>query len=122
MAILKQCYKEAKRLLKENRELLDLLADHLIEKETITGKEFMEIYRREKGIPEPVEEAKEGETKGTVIDVTVGDGTFISAPEADLEEAKENTVEVEVVSEPVEVTVNEINVTDSEETDKNDNE
>ena len=53
MKILKDSYKQAKKLLKENRELLDKLAAYLIEKETITGKEFMEIFRREKGIPEP---------------------------------------------------------------------
>lgn len=56
MKILKSCYKEAKNLLKENRAVMDKIADHLIEKETITGKEFMEIYRREKGIPEPEED------------------------------------------------------------------
>ncbi|MCR5486087.1 MAG: ATP-dependent zinc metalloprotease FtsH [Lachnospiraceae bacterium] len=52
MKLLKESYKEAKRLLKENRKLLDKLAGFLIEKETITGKEFMEIFRKEKGIPE----------------------------------------------------------------------
>lgn len=60
--ILKECYEEALKLLKENRELMDKLAAHLIEKETITGKEFMEIFRREKGIEEPAaEEAEEAE-------------------------------------------------------------
>ncbi len=52
MKILKEAYKEAKSLLKANRGLLDTLAEFLIEKETITGKEFMEIYRREKGLTE----------------------------------------------------------------------
>ena len=61
MKILKDCYKEAKKLLKENRALMDKLAAHLIEKETITGKEFMEIFRKEKGLPEP--ETKEEEKK-----------------------------------------------------------
>lgn len=55
MQILKDCYEEAKQLLSENRDVMDKLADYLIEKETITGKEFMEIYRREKGLPEPEE-------------------------------------------------------------------
>ncbi len=54
MKILKDCYKEARKLLKDNRELLDKLSGYLIEKETITGQEFMKIYRKEKGIPEPV--------------------------------------------------------------------
>ena len=44
MDMLKRSYEEAKRLLNENREALDKIADFLIEKETITGKEFMEIF------------------------------------------------------------------------------
>ncbi len=61
MELLKECYEEAKELLSGNKELMDKLAAHLIEKETISGKEFMKIYRREKGIPEPSEEEnKEG--------------------------------------------------------------
>ena len=59
METLKQCYDEAKELLAGNREVMDKLAAHLIEKETISGKEFMKIYREEKGIPEPVQEDKE---------------------------------------------------------------
>ena len=64
MKLLKDSYKEAKRLLKDNRKLMDTLAEFLIEKETITGKEFMEIFRREKGIPEP-EESKAEEVTST---------------------------------------------------------
>lgn len=56
MRILKESYEEAKRLLSENREVMDQIAEFLIEKETITGKEFMEIFRRCKGIPEPVQD------------------------------------------------------------------
>ncbi len=48
MRILKESYTEAKRLLAENRECLDKIAEFLIEKETITGKEFMEIFRKVK--------------------------------------------------------------------------
>ena len=59
MKMLKESYKEAKKLLKENRVLLDKLAAFLIEKETITGKEFMQIFRKEKGLPEPEEEKKD---------------------------------------------------------------
>lgn len=58
--ILKESYDKALSLLRENRELMDKLAEFLIEKETITGKEFMEIFRREKGLPDP-EEKKSGE-------------------------------------------------------------
>ena len=48
MRILKESYEEAKRLLSENRRCLDKIAEFLIEKETITGKEFMEIFRKVK--------------------------------------------------------------------------
>lgn len=66
MKILKDSYKQAKKLLKENRDLLDKLAEYLIEKETITGKEFMKIYRKEKGIPEPEEEESQKDNWATV--------------------------------------------------------
>lgn len=59
MRILKECYDEALTLLRENRTILDKIAAYLIEKETITGKEFMKIYRKEKGIPEPEEKPEE---------------------------------------------------------------
>ncbi len=62
METLKECYEEAKEMLSGNRELMDKLAAHLIEKETISGKEFMKIYRKEKGLPEP-EEGKEEKTE-----------------------------------------------------------
>ena len=46
MRILKEAYEEAKCLLTENRECLDQISAFLIEKETITGKEFMEIFHK----------------------------------------------------------------------------
>ena len=49
MKILKDCYEEAKRLLSENRQILDEITQYLYEKETITGKQFMEIYHTIKG-------------------------------------------------------------------------
>lgn len=55
MKILKKSYEEAKRLLSENREVMDKIADFLIQKETITGKEFMKIFREAKGLPDPDE-------------------------------------------------------------------
>ena len=73
MRILKDSYEEAKRLLSENRDVLDQIAAFLIERETITGKEFMQIFRRCKGIPEP-EEAGE-----------------VSAPEKQAENTAEHT-------------------------------
>ena len=64
MNILKESYEKALALLKENRDVMDKLAAFLIERETITGKEFMKIFREAKGIPEPEEdEKKDGEKK-----------------------------------------------------------
>ncbi len=59
LAILKDAYEEAKRMLEENLDVLNEIADFLYEKETITGKEFMKIYRRIKNLPEPEEEEDE---------------------------------------------------------------
>ena len=58
--ITKESYETAKRLLTENRELMNELAAFLLEKESITGKEFMAIFNRAKGIT--VEEPKEAAT------------------------------------------------------------
>lgn len=55
------CYQEAYQLLEENCEVLDHIADYLYEHETITGKEFMKIFRELKGLPDPDEEKKEEE-------------------------------------------------------------
>lgn len=65
MKILKAAYEEAKRLLSENRDAMDQIAAFLIDKETITGKEFMEIFRRVKGIPE-LEQVSEPAETGTM--------------------------------------------------------
>ena len=65
MKMLRDSYKQAKKMLKENREIMDKLAAYLIEKETITGKEFMKIYRKEKGIPDPEENEKVTEPEKT---------------------------------------------------------
>ncbi len=61
MSILKNAYEEAKRLLSENRDIMDKIAEFLIEKETITGKEFMKIFRECKGI---IEENTDKEADG----------------------------------------------------------
>ena len=58
MNILKTSYQKAISILRENRDVMDKLAEFLIKKETITGKEFMEIVRSMKNMPEPVKEVK----------------------------------------------------------------
>ena len=63
MVMLKKAYEEAKRLLSENREALDKISTFLIEKETITGKEFMKIFREVKGIEEPETTGEQPEKK-----------------------------------------------------------
>ncbi len=55
MEMLKVAYEKAKELLAENRFVMDKIAEFLIEKETITGKEFMDIFRKAKGIEETEE-------------------------------------------------------------------
>ena len=115
VAMIKESYDQALQMLRENRELMDKLAAFLIERETITGKEFMEIFRREKGLPDPEEEKKDApETgaktvteaqnadsvgKGSSVDVTIGEQVMTSTDptfrpltfEDSLQEAKEQT-------------------------------
>ena len=57
LSIINKCYDDAMQLLIENRESLDKISEYLYEHETITGKEFMKIFREIKGIPEPEEES-----------------------------------------------------------------
>lgn len=93
MKLLKSCYKEAKTMIKENRAIMDKIAAHLIEKETITGKEFMEIYCKEKGIPVPVKDddkklKKKNEPK------KADEKTAEKAAEKTLEKVSENETDV----------------------------
>ncbi len=61
--ILEQCYTEAKNILADNMDVMDQIADYLIQRETITGKEFMKIYRKAKGMPEEGTETADGTTQ-----------------------------------------------------------
>jgi cell division protease FtsH len=88
MSVLKASYEEALKLIGENMDLMDKLAGHLIEKETITGKEFMEIFRREKGLPDPAEEkaaeeknAEERASEGETAETETGESE-VPEPEA----------------------------------------
>lgn len=60
LSIINSSYAEAMKLLDENREILDSISDYLYQKETITGKEFMKMFRDMKGLPDP-DEKKDGE-------------------------------------------------------------
>jgi cell division protease FtsH len=73
LSIINKAYDDATNMLVENREILDRISDYLYEKETITGKEFMKMFREMKGIDEdgnPVAagEAVDGETADTNSD------------------------------------------------------
>lgn len=113
MGMLKGAYEEAKRLLNENREALDKIAAFLIEKETITGKDFMRIFREVKGIEEPAEgaEAKKevriamkqvknevpdvielGTAESTAADAENAEDTASDAAKAEETEQEENEV------------------------------
>ena len=73
LSIINSSYAEAMKLLDENREILDSISDYLYEKETITGKEFMKMFRDMKGLPDPDEEKNDEENKeqeATQNDVT----------------------------------------------------
>ena len=63
LSIINSSYAEAMKLLDENREILDSISDYLYEKETITGKEFMKMFRDMKGLPDPDEEKNDEESK-----------------------------------------------------------
>jgi cell division protease FtsH len=87
MMMLKAAYEEAKRLLSENRRAMDLIADFLIEKETITGKEFMEIFHKVQA--------------GEDVEVQAEEVAAEENPAVETEVAAEEqpTVETEVVTE-----------------------
>ena len=60
LRIVTECYDKATGLLEENREILDKISDYLYEHETITGKEFMKIFRDLKGLDDPEDEKERG--------------------------------------------------------------
>lgn len=73
--LLAESYEKAKELLSENREIMDALAKFLIEKETITGKEFMKIFRELKGLPEEDEKTDDSENKAEAEKESTADST-----------------------------------------------
>ncbi len=71
LSIINNSYDEAVRMLKENKDVLDRISEYLYEKETITGKEFMKLFREMKGIPEPEAEEDDKPSGSGIFDVTV---------------------------------------------------
>ena len=97
MELLKECYDKAYKMLSENRDVLDKIAEFLFEKETITGKEFMKIYREVKGLPESeegAEEKKDVEVKKEESSFDAGNGEEMSiASDATEIDEEKNTEE-----------------------------
>ena len=96
MKILKESYEEAKRLLSENREIMDKIAEFLIEKETITGKEFMKIFRECKGIKE---DDSENQTPAEKLEAEVTAEEAERKAEEQVSESAEPVAEPETVAE-----------------------
>ncbi len=89
--LLAVCFAEAKKLLAENRAVLDELAKYLYDKETITGKEFMKIFRRVKGIPEPVDTSEMSKSEKVAESVTFNeDGSYSSTVSGPLDDFWQN--------------------------------
>lgn len=100
MRILKESYEEAKRLLSENRDVMDKIAEFLIEKETITGKEFMKIFREMKGIPEPEEKTRAEKLQEEVTKEKAKiEKTMKEEPQVVEENAAEEIVAEEIIAE-----------------------
>ena len=91
MKILKDSYEEAKRLLTEHRTTLDKIAAFLIEKETITGKEFMKIFHEVEGTSDELQE-----TTGRINERTVEDA---SEAEKELTAGSESVSEADEAAE-----------------------
>lgn len=106
IAILKESYDKALEMLRENRDVMDKLAEFLIEKETITGKEFMAIFRKEKGLPDPEEEKKEE-------DASEAEAT--EEQTADVKDAQVEDVETQVAETDTEETVEAVEVKEQKE-------
>lgn len=87
MKILDHCYEEAKKIIREHQEVLKKLAAHLIEKETITGKEFVEIFENETGI-----KLKKKDAEGKIIEEPAQE-TETETPAAEIDAEDSVTVE-----------------------------
>ena len=120
MQLLHYSYEEAKRLLNEHREALDKIADYLIRRETITGKEFMKIFRAvEKGIeiPENLDDLPD-EAVQTAADKAVTEHTEESVTEEKTPEETVTEESAEAEEKPTEP-VHELSAAEVTETDNN---
>jgi cell division protease FtsH len=89
MDIIKSCYEKALEYIKDNRDALDKLAAYLIKHETITGKEFMKIFRQVKGISQP-----EGDLyDALILDV---DGTLLNSSKVLTDKVRNAVIDAEM--------------------------
>ena len=89
MKMLKDAYEEAKQLLRNHRQALDKIAAFLIEKETITGKEFMEIFHEVEGIDPDAPKKEEARIGMNPVE---GEG-FVMKPADDIDDAHNEDVQ-----------------------------
>ena len=130
MVLLHNSYEEAKRLIGSHREALDKIAGYLIRRETITGKEFMKIFRAvERGmeipenlddliIPEKTDNKQEEQAENLTVKMTAE-----QTAEAANEQTEELSVKtVETVAEITEKQPDESNADQAKETDSDEKE
>lgn len=88
--MMESCYEEAKKILSENLGVMDVIAAYLIKEETITGEQFMKLYRREKGIPEPEkkQDTEEPKPEAPAAEIRSAEEPKPAEPTASAEEPK----------------------------------
>lgn len=88
--MMESCYEEAKRILSENLGVMDVIAAYLIKEETITGEQFMKLYRREKEIPEPEkkQDAEEPKPEAPAAEIRPAEEPKAEEPKTPAEEPK----------------------------------
>ena len=89
--IMEDCYNESKRILSENMDAMDMIAEQLIREETISGKDFMRLYRQAKGLPEPDDSDKAGENTQDAAVTALPMAEMSAKAETAAEQAKAET-------------------------------
>ena len=103
--IMEDCYNESKRILSENMEAMDMIADELIREETISGKDFMRLYRQAKGLPEPDGSEKAEKAEENAENTAEAVPALPAAEEPAEAEPAEEPAEAEPAEEPEEEAV-----------------
>ncbi len=102
LRIITDAYNKAKKYLEENMECLDQISEYLFEHETITGKEFMSIFRKIKGIPEPEDEKKADNSSSAAETTTsTAEASTTTAQDAVVPSARETAEQTSADKAPV---------------------